>query len=501
MEIAGTLKPQSLTRVIWIDFTSIDLIVNQTCYTPKFEDSEFNVLNSVELRGFLPLNSQTETCLVGSLKKQHQFKMNFMEREEEVSIYIGKIQNDYKCYFVKSSFLNLEVQSESHEGFFQEDACLLIKINFLTKVFIHFLRLTRFIPHLIHCIGWQSALILGQIKKLYQNEAFFKNLKTMFSNIDLSEQGLFDASLFPLTGLPWSAFNMNELEFWGRFNLTKAGILFSDLILLSCEEECKSVIKEGSGMGLEGVFREKRQQLFARQNQSQWDHWTPDCAESVPHPYTPLTIHKKSLNKTDLLGDLDKPHSIPEHLPLVLMLGSFFEMLHKEQFFNVIESIPELDAHFLFVGEVDEKVLDSLLHAEQKHPEKISITNTCQFSFEKLFAAADVVLFAPEYFSVFPNQVIPLVYGSLPVLSRNNNFSSVLKEFDRRTLYGNCFLYNDQVPCSLFGSLISALNWISQEIKFKKWIQKKMIETLDYRNQSSMNYFYHLVHNKVNIVQ
>ena len=62
-------------------------------------------------------------------------------------------------------------------------------------------------------------------------------------------------AFFSWTGLPWSLFHMEALEFYGRVNLLKGGIVFARRVTTVSPSYAEEIQTPEFGMGLDGVLR------------------------------------------------------------------------------------------------------------------------------------------------------------------------------------------------------------------------------------------------------
>src|SRR5437870_2851799 len=86
------------------------------------------------------------------------------------------------------------------------------------------------VPDLFHCHDWQTALIPVLMRSNYVSDPVFQKVPVVFTIHNIGYQGLFSPDVLPLLGLPWELFTVNRLEFFGRVNFLKGGIVFSDLV-------------------------------------------------------------------------------------------------------------------------------------------------------------------------------------------------------------------------------------------------------------------------------
>jgi len=114
------------------------------------------------------------------------------------------------------------------------------------------------IYHVFHMHDWQTALIA-----LYTelSNFFHKNLPTRVYTIhNLAYQGKFNRSQFHILGIDSSYYD--SLEYWGKFSLMKAGILFSDIITTVSPTYAQEIQTEKYGVGLEKILQKNRSKIF-----------------------------------------------------------------------------------------------------------------------------------------------------------------------------------------------------------------------------------------------
>ena len=75
-------------------------------------------------------------------------------------------------------------------------------------------------------------------------------------------QGLFSSYDLPLTGLGWELLSPKALEFYGKLNFMKGGLVFADLLTTVSAKYREEILTPEYGFGLEGLFRERAQELY-----------------------------------------------------------------------------------------------------------------------------------------------------------------------------------------------------------------------------------------------
>ncbi len=111
-----------------------------------------------------------------------------------------------------------------------------------------------------------------------------------------------------LTGLPWELFNWRMLEFYGKLSFLKAGLVGADLISTVSRTYAKEIQTEEFGMGLDGVLRERADDLFGIVNGVDYGVWDP---QSDPHDRRPTTRPTTSPARPRARGRCRKSRGLP----------------------------------------------------------------------------------------------------------------------------------------------------------------------------------------------
>ena len=85
------------------------------------------------------------------------------------------------------------------------------------------------LPDVIHCHDWQSALVPLLLRTQHANDPVVRSLPVVLTIHNLGYQGLFPQSAMRSIGLPDNLFTMDALEFYGKVNFLKGGLIFADL--------------------------------------------------------------------------------------------------------------------------------------------------------------------------------------------------------------------------------------------------------------------------------
>ena len=108
-------------------------------------------------------------------------------------------------------------------------------------------------PDLYHVHDWQTALM-----PVYQRvDRVSPRLPVVLTVHNLAYQGVYPHELLPGLGLPDELFHMEGLEFYGKINFLKGGLVTADRITTVSPTYAREIQTEQMGAGLEGVIRSR----------------------------------------------------------------------------------------------------------------------------------------------------------------------------------------------------------------------------------------------------
>ena len=158
-------------------------------------------------------------------------------------------------------------------------------------------RVLGFKPDIIHCNDWQTGLIPLYLKAIYSSDKFFDRTASIITIHNLGYQGLFPQSDMPLTGFDRSLFTPEGIEFYGKINFLKAGLISADSITAVSNNYAKEILSREYGFGLDGVLRKRASALTGIVNGIDSREWNPESDAFIKRNYSLKDIDgKKSAN-------------------------------------------------------------------------------------------------------------------------------------------------------------------------------------------------------------
>jgi|CXWL01.1.fsa_nt_gi starch synthase len=363
---------------------------------------------------------------------------------------------------------NIKVYLIGHEKYFGRDGIYgdkngdyadnLERFSFYCHESLRLLKRLEAPVDVIHCHDWHSALIPVLLKNKYQKDAFFKNIKSVFTIHNLAYQGIFPKEQYSLLGLDPELFHIDGFEFYDQIDVMKGGLIFSDRVTTVSPQYAVEIQHKEFGCGLDGVLRSRPEGVAGILNGLDYDLWNPQDDPMVEFPYSSVDWSNKAKNK----ASLQKAVGLPEKSDVPLF-GFVGRLCHQKGLDLLIQSMDELmrsDVQLVFVGSGGERYHKLLEACAAKYPEKIGLY--LKFGEEmarRTYAGSDFFLMPSVYEPCGLGQMISLAYGTIPIVHRTGGLADTIFAYDPVRSVGNGFVffkYSQEGFALCFGQAIRA---------------------------------------------
>jgi starch synthase len=305
-------------------------------------------------------------------------------------------------------------------------------------------------PDIIHCHDWQTALVPIYLRNLYENDRFFAKTGVVFTIHNLGYQGQFPPHYLPQISLHAGLFTMDCLEFYGKVNLLKGGIVFSDFITTVSRKYAEEIQTPEFGYGLEGVLRTRADRLQGIVNGVDYEAWDPATDKLIPAPYSPADLKGKQLSKKALLDR-----------PIIGIVSRFAAQKGFDLIAEILEQLMEMDLYIVALGTGEPHYEELFRNMAAKYPDKflvkVAYDNTLAHQIE---AGADMFLMPSRYEPCGLNQIYSMKYGTVPVVRATGGLDDTVEPFDGKN--GTGFKFSEYASAPLLATIRQAVETYRQ---------------------------------------
>ncbi len=306
---------------------------------------------------------------------------------------------------------------------------------FFSRSVLEAVRLLDWIPDLIHVNDWQTCLIPALLKTEFSGTPVYENMASLLTIHNLAYQGSFWHWDMLLTGLDWKYFNWKQMEFHGRLNLLKTGIVFADAINAVSPTYAAEIQTPEFGCGLDGVLRYRSDVLSGILNGIDKQEWNPATDRHIAVNYD---VDSWQQGKAACKAALQQERGLPvrSDVPLIAIIGRLAEQKGWSLLLPVMQNwLVNRPAQWIVLGTGQPEYQQALAELARQFPDSFSVE--LGFSNElahRIESAADIFVMPSEYEPCGLNQQYSLAYGTIPVVHETGGLADTVVDTHAETI-------------------------------------------------------------------
>jgi starch synthase len=281
-------------------------------------------------------------------------------------------------------------------------------------------------PVLLHAHDWHAALAPVYLRTYFQHEAWYRQVSTVLSVHNAGFQGQYPPEILPEIGLPWSLFNWRQLEWYGKVNVLKGGLAFSDAVTTVSPTHAHELRTPAGGFGLHDAFIALRERFVGIVNGIDQTLWNPETDTQITARYSRANME----NKRKCKAAIQRAFGLPQRAGIPIFAMS--ARLTYQKGLELILGYPDyfaLDAQFIFLGAGDPKYEAELRELALRAPTRIGT----EFNFtdrleHRLLAGADMCLMPSMYEPCGLTQMRAQRYGAIPIARRVGGLADTIED-------------------------------------------------------------------------
>jgi starch synthase len=328
---------------------------------------------------------------------------------------------------------------------------------FFSKSILEAIKLTGWYPDVLHCNDWQTGLVPLFLRASFKDDPRLARTATLFTIHNLGYQGLFWHYDMHLLNLGWEYFTPECLEFYGKINFLKAGIVSSDIINTVSKKYSEEIRTPEFGSGLDGVLRGRKADLYGIVNGVDYDEWSPGVDPYIPTHYTPETLHLKARNKAALQKAFGLP--IKPDLPLAASISRLADQKGFDLIASALEEMVSLGMQYVLLGTGERAYHELFTALSQKHPKSFAVKIAYDNAIAHLIeAGADMFLMPSRYEPCGLNQIYSLKYGTVPVVRGVGGLEDTIRDNPGRADVATGFKFYEYTAGAMLDTIKRALS-------------------------------------------
>lgn len=342
---------------------------------------------------------------------------------------------------------------------------------------------------IVHTNDWQTGLVPAFLS-LETNPP-----KRVFTIHNIAYDCHFDYSVFKTMNLPPHWWSMELGEFYDRFSMLKAGMVFSDIITTVSPRYAEEIRSPEYGYGYAAILEAQKDKLHGIINGIDAEVWGPASDSYLVKNYSsadkPAAISKaKAANKKELLKQLGAdPAALNSDKPLIGFVGRLVFQKGIDLLLDAIKTLlPENNARFVIIGSGEHELESKLRSLADRHPGQVF----CYIGYSEalahlLEAGCDIFAMPSRYEPCGLNQLYSLHYGTPPVVRNTGGLADTVINASAQNLADNTatgIVFEQATAEALGSALRQAISLFSDKKTWNRLISKGMQQDFSWDNSA-----------------
>jgi starch synthase len=301
------------------------------------------------------------------------------------------------------------------------------RFSFLCRAALEMVATLGLPAAVIHANDWHCGLVPALLKTVYADHRALRDSAAVFTIHNLAYQGRFAADGLPATGLPWSTFHWNGVEFYGGINLMKAGIVYADAVTTVSPRYAEEIRTPEFGEDLDGLLRARGAALVGILNGIDEQAWNPATDRHLPARYGVEALGGKRVCKQALVAETGL--AVSPDVPLIGMVTRFTSQKGVDIVLGVVDEVLDCGVALVVLGSGDPGLEEWARNVARGRADRVA----ARIGFDealahRIEAGADMFLMPSRYEPSGLNQMYSLRYGTVPVVRATGGLDDTVRD-------------------------------------------------------------------------
>lgn len=303
------------------------------------------------------------------------------------------------------------------------------RFAYFSKACLEALAHMDFIPQIIHCNDWQTALAPVFLKAQYHH--LFPDTRCVFTIHNIEYQGWAGSDFFDdVLALPGEY--RARLDMGGSVNLLKGAIETADWVTTVSETYARELMFPYYAHGLSDVLSGNRGKLTGITNGIDTKLFDPANDPALPANYNADNfVTGKAQCKAELQKEVGLP--VKSDAPLLVMVTRLAEHKGLDLLCHMARNLlEEEDCQLLILGTGDARYENFFRQLQWEYPKKVSTNITFDLGLaSRIYAGGDIYLMPSKSEPCGLSQMNAMRYGTVPVVHATGGLNDTVPPADQ----------------------------------------------------------------------
>ena len=348
------------------------------------------------------------------------------------------------------------------------------RFAFFSKACLDAMAIQGWIPDVIQCNDWQTALVPTYLKAMYAH--LFPHTKCMFTIHNIEYQGWAGSSFFDdVLYLPWEWRGCLDMN--GSVNMMKAAIETADLVTTVSETYARELMYPYYAHGLDAIISGAAWKLTGITNGIDVNTFNPEKDPALPAHYNAKTIE---LGKAACKAALQKEVGLPvkPDTPLCVMVTRLAGHKGLDLLCYIARRLLwEEDVQLLILGTGEPHYETFFRELANEFPDKVAAKITFDLGLAaRIYAGGDIYLMPSKSEPCGLSQMNAMRYGTVPVVHATGGLRDTVPPADEQGKVGLGFTFQSYNGDDFYAALKRALNLYNNDRAGFRALQQRDME-------------------------
>ncbi len=347
------------------------------------------------------------------------------------------------------------------------------RFAFFSKACLDTLVCLDFIPDVIQCNDWQTAMVPTLLKAQYG--PLFPGTRCMFTIHNVEYQGWANGDFFDnVLALPWEY--RERLDMGGSVNMMKGAIETADMVTTVSETYARELMYPYYAHGLDNILSGNAWKLTGITNGIDTNTFDPETDPALPAHYNADTFREgKAICKASLQAEVGLP--VNPDVPLMVMVTRLAGHKGLDLLCYIARRLLwEEDCQLLILGTGESHFENFFRELEAEFPDRVSARITFDLGLaSRIYAGGDLYLMPSKSEPCGLSQMNAMRYGTVPVVHATGGLKDTVPGVDEGGKGGLGFTFQSYNGDDFMASLKRGLHlYRDDRIAFQALQQKGM---------------------------
>jgi len=423
-----------------------------------------------EVALFLPYYNKIKSNASYEVEQVAQFRVSLGWRQQ----YCGVMKLTNRADKVQVYFLDNDYYFGGRTGSIYGDMDDGERFAFFSRACLDAMVALQFIPHIIQCNDWQTALIPVYLKAVYFYQ--FPKTRCMYTIHNIEYQGWANASFFDdMLGLPWEY--RTTLDMNHSVNVMKGAIETADLVTTVSETYARELMYPYYAHGLDGILANNAWKLTGITNGIDTNTFNPETDKALPAHFNAETFREgKAACKAALQKEVGLP--VEPDVPLMVMVTRLAGHKGLDLLCYIARRLMwEENAQLLILGTGEAQYETFFRDLANQFPQQVSAKITFNLPLaNRIYAGGDIYLMPSKSEPCGLSQMNAMRYGTVPVVHATGGLKDTVPPADENGEGGLGFTFQSYNADDFYASLRRCLDLYNYNREGFRALQKRGME-------------------------